>query len=85
MNIQHASLVLGSVGITNVFLNPVFLQSFVDVKSKFIKDMYADLEKTNDDTTHWYLGLFNSDERFQSFRNTFNGFSKSHSSYEVIS
>ncbi len=85
MNIQHASLVLGSVGITNVFLNPVFLQSFVDVKSKFIKDMYADLEKTNDDTTHWYLGLINSDERFQSFRNTFNGFSRSHSSYEVIS
>ncbi|MDG0889172.1 hypothetical protein [Paracholeplasma manati] len=85
MNIQHASLVLGSVGITNVFLNPVFLQPTEGVKAAFIHDMYNDLKQNNDELMHWYSGLFNDQAGYQSFRDTFNAFSRSHSSYEVIS
>lgn len=85
MNIQHASLVLGSVGITNVFLNPVFLKPTEGVKAAFIHDMYNDLKQNNDELMHWYSGLFNDQAGYQSFRDTFNAFSRSHSSYEVIS
>jgi len=85
MNIQHASLVLGSVGITNVFLNPVFLKPTEGVKAAFIHDMYNDLKQNNDELMHWYSGLFNEQAGYQSFRDTFNAFSRSHSSYEVIS
>lgn len=85
MNIQHASLVLGSVGITNVFLNPVFLKPTEGVKAAFIHDIYEDLKQNNDELMHWYSGLFNDHAGYQSFRDTFNAFSRSHSSYEVIS
>jgi len=85
MNIQHASLVLGSVGITNVFLNPVFLQPTEGVKAAFIHDMYNDLKQNNDELLQWYPGLFNDQADYQQFRDTFNAFSRSHSSYEVIS
>jgi len=85
MNIQHASLVLGSVDITNVFLNPVFLQPIEGVKAAFIHDIHEDLKQNNDELMHWYSGLFNDQAGYQSFRDTFNAFSRSHSSYEVIS
>ena len=85
MNIKNATLVLGGVGITNVFLNPVFLQSLSDAKPNFIKDIYKDLKTDDDDSHVWHLGLFNATEGYSNFKNAYNNFSRSHSSYEVIS
>lgn len=85
MNIKQASLVLGSVGITNVFLNPVYLQSKEGVKSSFLNDIYQALRAVGTSTDEWYLGLFNGNSKYDDLRELHNRFSRSHSSYEIIS